>query len=203
MISLREFSEKKLVLPVFAGITAAVVSCIGYIFMTKMHFGRNYIYANESFNSAEFSVLETKNAVFLAGILSIAELILTSLVILMCIWHMYGIFKREKRTVALPMLKVSFVFVFVAGLCEAVRKVLTVLETHLATNTDVLEYIRNKATITSAWVYEKYMSNPLIANFEKVSSAAYYCAFISAFSVLACIVYMLRIRRFTDGDSKQ
>jgi hypothetical protein len=115
---------------------------------------------------------------------------------------MHDIFKREKRTVALPMLRVAFIPVFLSCAVEAGRKVLTVLEAHLATNEAVLEYIRNKAAIKSAEVYNAYMQNPLIVNFEKISSAAYYCSFISAFFVLISIVYMMRIRRFTDGDGK-
>jgi hypothetical protein len=176
---------------------------MGYIFMTKVHFGRNYIYAYESFNSLEFTRLESMDAVRDASVFAISEFVLTSRLVFTCISHLYDIFRREKRTVALPMLKFAFIPISLSCLAESVRKVLITLETHIATNKSVLEYIRNKATIKSVEVYVAYMQNPLIINFEKVSSVAYYIAFVSAFLVLASVVYMLRIRRFTDGDGKK
>ena len=203
IVSLKRFSDKNFFLPILTGTVLAIVSLAGYVFMTKVHFGRNYIYANESFGSFEFAKLESTAAITEASVFAIAELILTCILVFMCLSRMGEIFKREKRKVALPMLKVAFIPVFLSCLTEAVRKILTVIETHLATNDDVLGYIRNKATIKSVDVYNEYMQNPLIVNFERVSGAAYYCAFISAILVLASIVYMLRIRRFTDGEDKK
>ena len=203
IISLGRFSGKNILLPILTGVVLAIVASAGYVFMTKVHFGRNYIYANESFGSYEFTKLESMAAINEACVFAIAELVLTCILVFMCLSRMGDIFEREKRKVALPMLKVAFIPVSLACLTEAGRKILTVIETHLATNDDVLGYIRNKATIKSIDVYNEYMQNPLIVNFEKVSGAAYYCAFISAILVLASIVYMLRIRRFTDGEDKK
>ena len=84
----------------------------------------------------------------------------------------------------------------------AFRKVMSTLEAHLATNPEVGRFIRNKATITSEAVYNEYMQNPLIIDYERVSSLAYYSGFAAIILVLISALYLLRIRRFTDGDTK-
>ena len=48
--------------------------------------------------------------------------------------------------------------------------------------------------------YDTYIQSPLVTNYEAVSSAAYASAFIAAALMLICVLYMFRIRRFTDGD---
>ena len=78
------------------------------------------------------------------------------------------------------MLKLLCVPSVVTFLCSSVLKALRTVEGHLATNTTVLEYIQNKARITNQKDYLEYMQNPLIAQYEKISSATYFLSFAVA-----------------------
>ena len=199
-ISLSGFAEKRRNLLLFiVCLLGVAASCLGYIFMTKVHFGMNYLYASESFNSLEFSLLEGKSSVTTAVILSAFEFIMLFLVIFICTKQMQSVFAREKRSVAVPMLGFVRILMSLACLAGGVRNVLTTIEGHLATNSYVLEYIRNKTVMTKQ-SYDTYIQSPLVTNYEAVSSAAYASAFIAAALMLICVLYMFRIRRFTDGD---
>lgn len=177
------------------------VSGLGYFFMTKVHFGINYLYASESFNSEEFLFLERKLSVITSSAISAAELILLCVLVYLCTKQMQEIFMKEKRTVAVPMLNVARILICIACFTGAVHNVFTTLEGHFATNSHVLEYIRNKTVMTKQ-VYETYMQSSSVVTYETVSSVAYYSAFVAAAFVLISVAYMFRIRRFTDGDGK-
>ncbi len=202
IFTLSKTAEVKKLPALLTGMLGVCISCLCYVFMTKVHFGINYLYASESFNSAEFVLLESGRSAAVSALLSIAELILVGVLVFMCLSQMKKVFEREKRKVALPMLRISYIQIVLALAASAFRKIMTTFEAHLATNDVVMRFIRNKATITSETVYNEYMQNPLIIDYERVSSLAYYSGFAAIILVLISALYLLRIRRFTDGDTK-
>jgi len=82
-------------------------------------------------------------------------------------------------------------------------KVIKTAEGYMATNSLVSNYIQNKTRITSQKEYLEYMQNPLISQYEKLSSSSYYLSFAVAALVIICVLYMIRIRRFTDGEREK
>lgn len=202
ILTLSRTAETKKLPAILIGFSAICISCLSYIFMTRVLFGTNYLYANESFNSDEFVLLESGKSVAVSALISIIELILIAVLVFMCLSQMKKVFEREKRKVALPMLRISYIQIVLALAAGAFRKIMSTLEAHLATNPEVGRFIRNKATITIETVYNEYMQNPLIVDYERVSSLAYYSGFAAIILVLISALYLLRIRRFTDGDTK-
>ena len=88
-------------------------------------------------------------------------------------------------------------------LSAAVLRVLRTFEGHLATSKVVSAYVQNKAHITSQSEYLEYMQNPLISRYESVSSACYVLSVVTVIFAIVCVLYMIRVRRFTEGDYKK
>lgn len=185
---------------VLLSLFALVSSCLSYLFMNRVHLGINYLCSFETYNYREFALLESTRSVYYAALLSGLEFILCTLLLVFTVSEMTRLFALEKRSVAIPMLKLLCVPSVMTFLCSSVLKVLRTVEGHLATNTTVLEYIQNKARITNQKDYLEYMQNPLIAQYEKISSATYFLSFAVVVLVLVCVLYAIRIRRFTEGD---
>ena len=200
MLSISGYAENsRRLIGIILCVLGIAVSIIGYAYMTMVHFGMNYLYASESFNSKEFLLLESNLSVIICAVISVVEFALLFVMLFICTKQMQNVFAQEKRTVAVPMIGLERIFITLSCLAGAVRNVMTTLEGHLATNSYVLEYIRNR-TVMTRQVYETYMQNSLVTNYEAVSTAAYVIAFVSAALVLISVLYMFRIRRFTDGD---
>ena len=185
-----------------AAFPATVCSVVNYIYMQRVHLGINHIYAVESYNYESFPLLSSNLSVLYSVILSFTEALLTILLIFMCLGEMRRLFRQEKRTVALPMLTFAKVLSVLAMLSGAVQNVLKTYEGHLATNGSVMNYVRNKPYITSEKVFNEFMANPLIKQYENVSTAAYAAVFVTAALCIICLLYMTRIKRFTDGFEK-
>ena len=201
VLSLSGFAQKsRKVISSLLCIGCIAATFVSYAFMTKIHFGINFLYASESFNSEQFVLLESKMSVFASAVISLVECILLCLLVYVCTKQMSDLFAREKRTVAVPMVGFFRVMVVLSVISSGVRNVLTTLEGHLATNTYVLEYIRNKTVMTKQ-VYDAYIQNPLVTEYEAVSTAAYVSSFVSAALVLISVLYIFRLRRFTEGDN--
>ena len=197
-IYLSELSgQKNRLVLIFSG-AAAASSVINYYFMTRVHLGINHIYSLSSYYKSDFPLLESKLSVVLAGFFSLLELSCTTLLIIFLIMQMKKLFSQERRTVALPML--TFVSVPAIGslTLAAARNIFTTLEGHLATDDYVKGYVQNKVYITNEENYKAFMSNPLVAQYEKISMISYVLAFVAVAFVLISVLYMIRIRRFTD-----
>ena len=179
-------------------IAAAASSVIGYLYMTKVHFGINYTFSLEAFYKKEFPLLESNISVNFAALFAFLECVLTYSLILLVLSQARKVFSIEKRTVAIPMLKFLRIPTLLACVSTALSKIFTTIEGHLATNPDVLGYVQNKAYITNELHYKSFMENPLIVQYENISAVSYYTAFISVALVIICVLYTFRIRRFTD-----
>ena len=181
-------------------LAAFISSCASYVFMNKVHLGINYLYWVESYNYKEFTLLESKTSIYASIAISAVEFILCSALVLFILSQMIKLFGKEKRTVAIPMLKFMSVPSLLTLLCAAIIRVFKTVEGHLATNKGVMQYIRNKAYITSESEYLEYMNNPLISQYERISSVSYALSIVSVILAIICVLYMIRIRRFTEGD---
>lgn len=179
---------------------AAASSVICYIYMTRVHLGINSIFSLEAYYKSEFSILEENYSVIYALILAFMEFILTFALICLVISQMKCVFKKEKRSVGIPMLNFLTLPAFFACILPAAKSTLTTLEAHLATNKDVQSYVQNKAYIINEENYNSFMSNPAISQYESVSSVSYYLAFLAVIIAFICVLYTVRIRRFTEGD---
>ena len=189
---------------VFAtGICALTVSVVKYLYMHSVHLGINHIFGVETYNYKEFSLLESKESIYFAAIFALLEFALTTALCFLCFDSIRKLFGNEKRSVALPMLSFAKVLASLAFLSGAVSNVVKTVEGHLATNEQVRGYVQNKAYIYSEKAYNDFMKNPLIAQYEKVSSVSYILVFLTAVLCAVCLLYMIRIRRFTDGVEKQ
>ena len=180
-----------------------ISSATSYVFMNKVHLGINYLLSLESYNYENFALLESRSAVFVSLVISAAEFILCSALVLFVLSRARELFSKEKRTVAIPMLKFVSVPSVMTLLSAAVLRVLRTLEGHLATNKVVSAYVQNKAHITSQSEYLEYMQNPLISRYESVNSACYVLSVVTAILAIVCVLYMIRVRRFTEGDYKK
>ena len=160
-------------------------------------------YSNETYNYAEFPLLESKMSIYTACAVSVLEFILCTLLMLTVISGMMKLFEKERRKVALPMLRILCIPSVLTLFCSSLIKIFKTVEGHLATNPVVNEYVRNKVHIASQKEYLEFLKNPYIARFEKVSSISYVLSFVCVILVLICILYTLRIRRFTEGDYKK
>ncbi len=180
-----------------------ICSFISYVFMNRVHLGINYLYSVETYNYAQFTLLESRRSVYTGLALSAAEFILSAALLLFVISLMTKLFKAERRTVALPMLRVLSGMSVLTLLCASALKVFRTIEGHLATNSVVMEYVQNKARITNQKEYLEFMQNPYIAEYEKISSVSYVLSFAAVILALVCVLYAIRIRRFTEGDSKE
>ena len=180
---------------------ALISSYVSYVFMNKVHLGVNYLLWLETYNHKEFPLLEKGGAVFSAFVIGIIEFALCTYLVIMVLSFMRKIFADEKRTVALPMLKVLTVPSVLVLMCSFARRVSQTLEAHLTTKADVLEYVRNKAYITKESEYLEYMKNPLISGYEKISTISYILSIATAALAVVCVLYALRIRRFTEGEN--
>lgn len=181
-------------------ILASASSCLSYLFMNRVHLGINYLYSVESYNYKEFPFLSSDKSIVFALVFALMEFLLVSALVVLCIHIMTRLFAKERRKVAIPMLKVLQIPSLITLLCAAILKVLRTLEGRLATNEVVSGYVKSKAHISSASEYMKYMQIPEIAKYEKISSAAYILSFVTVILALICVLYLFRIRRFTDGD---
>lgn len=180
---------------------ALVSSCVSYIFMNKVRLGVNYLLWLETYNHKEFPLLEKSGAVFSAIVIGFIEFVLCTCLVVLVLSLMRRIFAKEKRTVALPMLKVLTIPSVLMLLCSFACRVSQTLEAHLTSKPAVLEYVRNKAYITKEAEYLEYMKNPLVSGYEKVSSVSYILSIAVAVLAVICILYSLRIRRFTEGEN--
>lgn len=185
-----------------AGLPALVCSVINYVYMHKVHLGINQLYAVETYNQEKFSLLSSRQSVFYSAVFSCAEFLLVTLLVFLCLDGMRKLFKQEKRTVALPMLTLAKILSVLALLSGAVQNILKTIEGHLATDSYVMNYVRNKPYITSEKVYNEFMANPLVKQYEGVSSAAYAAVFVTIALCIICLLYMTRVKRFTDGFEK-
>lgn len=181
---------------------ALVCSAMNYFYMYNVHLGINHIYAVESYNYGEFPLLSSSSSVFCSIILSLIEFLSVTSLMFMCLDGMRKLFRQEKRTVALPMLTVTKVLAVLSFLSGAIQNILKTFEGHLASNEFVKNYVRSKPYITSESVYKEFMSNPLVSRFESISTAAYVSVFVTIFFSVVCILYLIRVRRFTDGFEK-
>lgn len=178
-------------------------SCLSYLFMNRVHLGINYLISAETYNYKEFPFLEGINSVYASAIISGIEFILCTLLYTFCLSAMIKLFTNEKRTVAIPMLRLAKILSCLTLLSSSALKVIKTAEAHMATNSLVSNYIQNKTRITSQKEYLEYMQNPLISQYEKLSSSSYYLSFAVAALVIICVLYMIRIRRFTDGEHEK
>lgn len=195
-------SQKKLPLFALSAVTL-ICSCINYLFMNRVHLGINYLNSVETYNYKEFPFLESKSVVQAAAVLSVLELFLMSVLVLYCISKMTKLFEKEKRTVAIPMLKFLRFPAILTLLSGAVLKVSRTLEGHFATNSAVSDYVKNKMRITSEAEYLGYMENPHILQYERISSLSYTLSFVTVILAIICVLYLFRIRRFTDGEHEK
>ena len=168
--------------------------------MNRVHLGINYIYSLDTYYYKEFSLLEENVSVYYAAVLSLAEFALIFALVVLCISKMIRLFKEEKRTVAVPMLKLLCVPSGITLLSATILKIFRTIEGHLATHPDVRAYVQNKAYITNKADYLGYMQNPLIYRYEKISSFSYAVSIVAVVFALISILYAIRIRRFTEGD---
>ena len=193
-------TNKKFVMTI--GLAAVTSSVVNYLFMSRVHLGINYISAVESYNYKSFPLLSGDISVFYSIVLSLAEFLTILALILLCVDGMRKLFSQEKRTVALPMLTLTKILSLLALISGMIQNVLKTFEGHLATNEAVKDYVRLKAKITSEKVFNEYMENPLIARYESISTASYVCTFVTVALCLICLLYMVRVRRITDGIEK-
>ena len=180
-------------------ISASASSVLSYMFMSRVHFGINYLFVNESYNKEEFTLLSSKASIYYAAIFALLEFLLTFALILLVLFQMRTVFKNEKRSVALPMLRFAAVPSFLALLCAAANKVLTVIRSHIATDEYVLGYVQGKSYITNEEVYNAYMENPLIRQYESITDASLIFSALAFAFTIASLLYMLRINRFTEN----
>lgn len=182
---------------------ALISSAVSYVFMNRVQLGINELLRHESYNYEKFALLESKSAVFVSLAISAAEFILCSALVLFVLSMTRKLFGREKRTVAIPMLKFISVPSLMTLLSAAAFRVFRTIEGHLATNSTVCAYVQNKAHITSQSEYLEYMQNPLISRYESINSASYVLNIVTAILAIVCVLYMIRVRRFTEGDYKK
>lgn len=172
-----------------------------YAYMTKVHLGINYSYSLEAFYKEEFTFLSQSSSVTVSVLLSLFNVICTAILFLFVFSEMRKVFGAEKRNVAVPMVKFLSVPSLLLIICSACRNVLTTLEAHLATRTRVLDYIKNKAYITDEKIFEEFMRDKDVVMYEKISSVGYVLSFVCAALVIICMLYTVRIQRFTDREN--
>ena len=196
---LAKYAPLKKSLVISAGLPAIAVSVVNYDFMCRIRLGINFLFGVETYNYEEFGLLANKNCITYSVLLSILQFALSVCLCFLCLDGMKKLFAKERRTVALPMLSFMKVISFIAFLSDGVQNVIKTIEGHLATNSTVSGYVQNKAYIYSEKAYNDFMKKPLILQYEKVSMAAYVAAILSAALFVICLLYLIRMRRFTDG----
>ena len=184
-------------------VCALAASVIKYLYMHSVHLGINHLLGVETYHYKEFLPLESTTSIYYTAVLSLVEAALVTALCFMCLDGMRNLFKKEKRSVALPMLSFAKVLSALAFLSGAASNIVKTVEGYLATNESVRGYVQNKAYIYSEKAYNDFMKNPLIARYESVSTAAYVLMIVTAVLCTVCLLYMIRIRRFTDGVEKQ
>jgi len=199
-VSVSRLGKTSLLVPSVLCVFASVFSVLSYLFMNRVHLGINYLLSSESYNYSYFALLEGEKSVYICSILSLLEFVLTASLLFVCFWRMINLFGREKRTAAIPMLKLASISSALTFLSAALTKIFKTVEAHLLTNTVVSDYVKNKAYITSSKEYLEYQQNPLISQYESISSTSYILAIVTVVLAVICILYLLRIRRVTEGD---
>ncbi len=199
-VSVSRLGKEKLVLPSALSVLAVVFSVLSYLFMNRVHLGINYLLSSESYNYSYFVLLEGKGSVYICCVLALLEFVLSASLLFICLLRMMHLFGKEKRTAAIPMLKLLSVISVLTFLSAALSKIFKTVEAHLLTETLVSDYVKNKMYITSSKEYLEYQQNPLISQYESISSTSYILAIATVVLAIICILYLLRIRRVTEGD---
>lgn len=199
-VSVSRLGKTSLLVPSVLCVSASVFSVLSYLFMNRVHLGINFLLSSESYNYSYFALLESKTSVYICSLLAISEFVLSAAVIFVCLVRMMRLFGKEKRKAAIPMLKIVTVPSFLALLSASLTKIFKTFEAHLLTNTVVSDYVKNKAYIASSKEYLGYQQNPLISQYERISSTSYILAIATVVLTVICILYLLRIRRVTEGD---
>ncbi len=198
--SVSRLCGKSFVLPSVLCVFAAAFSGFSYLFMNRVHLGINYLLSSESYNYSYFALLEGKGSVYICSALALSEFVLSAALLFVCLLRMMQLFGKEKRRAAIPMLKLLSVISVLTFLSAALSKIFKTIEAHLLTEKAVSDYVKNKIYITSNKEYLEYQQNPLISQYESISSTSYILAIATVVLAVICILYLLRIRRVTEGD---
>lgn len=199
-VTVKRLDNKKINPVVFLACLISSVLC--YLFMMRVHFGINYIYSVESFNYSEYPLLQHSRSVLYAGVFSLVECIFTIVLLFACFDNVKGLLKNNNRKNISGMFNVIKIPSVLLCICSFARKISTTLEGHIATNSDVANYVKNKAYILNKQNYEMFMQNESIRLYEKVSTVSYVLAIASVVFALVCILYLFRIRRFCGVDNE-
>ena len=199
---LAKYTKTNKTLIVCTSIPAVAVSVLNYLYMHSVHLGINHLSGVEAYYYKEFSLLYSKESISFAVVLSSLEFLLSCGMALLCLNGMRMLFADEKRKVALPMLSFAKVLAVFAFLANGISNVVKTYEGYLMTNEVVRGYVQNKAYIYSEKAYNDFMKNPFIAHYEKISGISYVFVFAVVGISLICLLYMIRMKRFTDGVEK-
>ena len=199
-VAIRKLDNKRA--PVVLFVVCFVLSVTSYIFMTRVHFGINEICAVESFNRQEFLLLESTKSILYAGIISFFECVFGILLLFLCFDSAKNLASANKRKNISGMFNVIKIPAFLLCVVNFARNVAITFKGYVATNKDVSDYVKNKAYILNEQNYEMFMRNPLIRQYEKISTIAYFLAIASAVFALIGILYLFRIRRFCGVDNE-
>ncbi len=201
LLYLSKHSNAKKGLVLSVGIPAVVMSCINYVYMNRVWLG-TYYNTNQSYNKEVFPFLESKGSVIAAGLLSFAEAALAIALMIMCLAAMKPLFEKEKRSVAVPMLKFSGLFACAAFVAPTIRNVLLTLEGHLSTDVRVGIFADSLDKVTAASIEKMCMEYPKINLYYNLITTKPLVALGTALLCIIAILYMLRMMSFTDGERK-
>lgn len=199
-VSVRRLDGKRTNVVVF--LLCALSSILCYLYMMRVHFGINYLYAVESFNREEFLLLAESKSIVYAGVFALFECVFTIILMFVCFNSIKKTIRQNRRKNISGMFDVVKIPSVLLCICSFARKIATTLEGHIATNETVANYVKNKAYILNKENYEMFMQNENIRLYEKVSSVSYFLAIACAVFALIGVLYLFRIRRFCGVDDE-
>ncbi len=186
--------------PVVLFLLTLVSSVADLLYMTQVRMGISFISSAMTYNKQEFSLLSSQKSIAIGSVLSVISFALFTALIFVCISRMKLIFREEKRTVALPMLNFAKALTVVAGVSSCFGKIATCVMGYMATKPEIEEYIFAVERMPESISNELYMNSTFIQTYETINTLGYVFVILSVAVTLVSVLYLLRIRRFTDGE---
>lgn len=178
-------------------IASLIVGILSYTFSTYVSLGTNYNFGTETFLSKQVGFLSSPTCLVLGAIIYLGLYSLIATIYIYTLGIVKRVFLTENRKNLTGLLTVSKISLIISLCICFLSKMSETLIGHLSSNEFVSEYISSKYLISSEQIYNQYMQNALVRNFESALSfdtAVYICALIG---ILWNIIYINRIRRFS------
>lgn len=173
------------------------VSIFAYIFSTYVSLGTNYNFQTQGYLSQKVEFLSSPVCIILSATIYLLFYVLLFNLFNLVLNKIKNIFISENRKGLIGMLTVSKVSAITSFCLCFLSKMSHTLIGHLSANQFISKYISTKYLISSEQLYNEYMQNNMIKNFETlltIDTIIYICSFAI---IIWNIIYTNRISCFS------